>query len=391
MPRFSPPIPPVLAALRFARGWGAPDPRRLETIETLHLPGRSAPIRALRIYPRGRDGGGRPDSRHPGWVVLHGITVTGLAHPSLLRFSRALASAGGHVLVPEIQSWTELDVATARTAGILEGAVAQLAQDPRVLPGGVLLAGFSFGGPQAIRVAASPELRGALRGVLSWGGYASMDAAIRFQFTGTHAEGVLRRPDPYGRWVLGANHLTGVPGCSAMHDVAAGLHELALRSGRYEFDDWDPAADALKAQLRSRLAPQHREIWDRFVTPADVSARQARGETPVAEGVEAFADAFAQVVRSRDPGLDPVPSVRRLEVPVRLLHGREDALIPWTETARLSQYLRPRAPSLETTITGLFAHSGTEGMGQPPPPPPLMRLEEGARLFQALVGVFRLR
>jgi hypothetical protein len=383
---FHAPFPAPVAALRFARGWSSPAPDLVAGIEALHLPGRAEPIRALRIYPRR----GGP---HPGWIVLHGITVTGLSHPSLLRFARAVASAGGHVLVPEIESWTELDLSTRRTEGIVEGAVAHLAGDPRVLPGGVLLAGFSFGGPQAIRVAADPTLAGALRGVLSWGGYAGLEAAIRFQFTG-EAEAnplVRRRPDPYGRWVLGANHLTAVPGCEAMGDVAAGLRELALRSGRHEFDDPDPSADPLKAALRATVAPGHREIWDLFVTSAARGAELARGDAPLPQALGPLIEALTETVRWRDPGLDPISGVGRISVPVRLLHGRDDVLIPWTETARLDGLLRPRSASIETTITGLFAHSGTEPSSEGAPPPLLNQLEEGGRLFRALMGVFALR
>jgi dienelactone hydrolase len=399
-PLLSPPLPPAWAALRFARGWNRPDPDLEETTETLSLPGVPSPIRALRIRP----GGGRPrqgpPARDPGWVVLHGITVTGISHPSLLRFARALATAGGHVLVPEVRSWTDLDLRTEAIDGIIEGAILHLASDPRVLPGGVLLAGFSFGGPQALRVAGgggggmgtgAGGVGGALRGVLSWGGYASMEEAIRFQFTGEHGGGTRRRPDPYGRWVLGANHLTALSGCEKMGDVASGLRTLALRSGRHEFDDWDPGADALKSALREEVAPPHREIWDYFVTTAAVSLARARREAETPPDAVAFADAFAECVRRADPGLDPLPGIGTIPVPVRLLHGREDALIPWTETATLARLLRGRTPSVETTITGLFAHSGTEGMSDAPSPTAWGQVEEGARLFQALMGVFRLR
>ncbi|HEX6911905.1 MAG TPA: hypothetical protein VF142_15990, partial [Longimicrobium sp.] len=65
-----------------------------------------------------------------------------------------------------------------------------------------------------------------------------------------------------------------------------------------------------------------------------------------------------------DPGLDPRPHLPRVRGRVVLSHGREDRLIPFTETLRLRELLPPVArPSV--TITGLFAHSSHAGWLHP--------------------------
>ncbi|MCA9738493.1 MAG: hypothetical protein KC645_12780, partial [Gemmatimonadetes bacterium] len=71
-------------AMRYSRAWaGNPIPLREDEITVAAGP-RSVP--ATLFVPA------RPRGPLPGWVVLHGLTRPGRAHPSLLRFCRALAS-----------------------------------------------------------------------------------------------------------------------------------------------------------------------------------------------------------------------------------------------------------------------------------------------------------
>jgi len=362
---------PALAALRFGRGWATlagpvPPPWLEETVAPLSLPGEAAPVRVLRVAPRR----GAP---HPGWVVLHGLTVRGLAHPSLLRFARALAASGAHVLVPEIEPWTRLELAPEQARRILAGGVEALAMDPRVRAGGVGVAGFSFGGPQALAMAADPGLAPFLRTVLAWGSYARFGTALDFAFSGEHVHAGGReqlRPDPYARWIAGANLLPLSRGLGSPAATASALEEMARRWGEETIDAWGSDADRLRAELRTGLPRGERDLFDLFVPAAGVTP-DPRGVAEVIRELEATAAAHL-------PLLDPVPGLGRIHVPVHLLHGRRDVLIPWSETRRLEELLRPRAAEVHATITDLFAHSDQGGE-----PRRGGRLAEGVNLFRA--------
>lgn len=344
----------------------APPPGLDESVELLSLPGEPSPVRVLRVAPRqGRS--------HPGWVVLHGLTVRGLTHPSLLRFTRALAASGAHVMVPEIEPWTRLELAPDRARQILAGGVETLAMDPRVRPGGVGVAGFSFGGPQALATAADPALAPHLRSVLAWGSYARFPSALAFAFSGEHAHGEDRerlRPDPYARWIAGSNllPLAGELGCPVA--TAAALQELARRWGEETIDAYGESAERLRGELRAGLPRRERELFDLFAPAA--------GATPDAGGVAQVIRALEHAAAIHAPLLDPLPSLGRIDVPVHLLHGRRDVLIPWSETRRLEAILRPRAAEVHATITDLFAHSDDGGAR-----PRQGRIREGLALFRA--------
>jgi pimeloyl-ACP methyl ester carboxylesterase len=321
-------------------------------------PGPASSVRAVRVVPA-RDGGD-PRGGHPlpGWVVLHGLTVPGIEHRSLRRFARSLAATGARVLVPEIPPWTRLAFAPDEARRIAAAAVAAHARDPGVAPGGVHLAGFSFGGPQALALAADPGMRGELASVLAWGSYGRLDTTIRFGFTGEHrsSEGLeVLRPDPYGRWIVGANLLPATPGFEGSDAVAQGLHRVAFHAGETGLDAFDPELARYAAAVRAGIPAGDRPLLDLFLPPD--------GGTPPHDAAAEVASALLRTAHARMPALDPLPELGEIAVPVHLLHGRCDVLIPWSETERIDALIRPRAVSVHTTITGLFSHSGDLGGG----------------------------
>jgi hypothetical protein len=363
----------LLQALRFARHWSAPRKDLLETELSLPSDGHGERIPASLLTRSGT----RPRT---GWVVLHGITRPGRKHSELLRFARALASAGGRVLVPEIPPWTCLRFEPLRAQEILARAVRGLAISPETAPGGVILVGFSFGGPQALLAASATELAPHLKGVVSWGGYGSLDRAVDFQFSGEHRwEGRKEalRPDPYGRWVVGANCLTLVPGLEDRDQLASALHRLAAEAGDRRVPPLDPGLDPLKVELRRRMAPRDRDLFDLFAPSWD--------QDPDPEAGRELGRAMAEAARRESPLLDPVPGMGEIGPGVRLLHGRSDRLIPYTETLHLEEALRNRTRDLDARITGLFAHSGQEGGGGL-----TSRVREGANFIRVLTSVFDL-
>lgn len=307
--------------------------------------GRTLPARSYR--PAGAS------SALPAWVVLHGLTRTGREHIGLNRFARAFAAAGNLVLVPDIPEWRALRVAPAATGQTIRAAVHALEQRPDVRAGRVGLLAFSFGATQAVLAGADPELAPLLHGIVGWGGYADLHAAIRFGLTGVHEfDGVRVRmePDPYGTWIIAGNYLTAIPGYEEYGDVERALYALACEAGERGLYAWDPVYDASKARLGDALPRAHRELFDYLAPPT----HRPRRDEPRAH---ALAEQLAHAALRVDPGLDPRGRLGAVQTTVLLAHGRDDRLIPFSETVRLSRLLP--AERLEAcVITGLYAHSG---------------------------------
>lgn len=321
----------------------------------------------------------------PGWIVLHGLTRTGRHHASLVRFVHAVARAGNVVLVPEIPEWRELRVAPAITIDTIAAAVRALQQRDDVKHAHVGIFGFSFGATQALIAAADPGTAPLLRGIAAWGGYADIRRVFRFGLTGLHGiDGVTwqTRPDPYGAWIMAGNYLPHIPGYSGARSVADALHELALTAGERGVYAWDPVYDDDKRRLRARLGNDERDLFDLVAPPTTLSERERARDL---DRALALAEALADTALRLDPLLDPAPFLPRVDVPVLLAHGRDDRLIPFSETLHLGRALPPeRRRSL--TITSLFQHSGgtQAGLGT------LGTIREGLRFVLLLRRVLRM-
>lgn len=311
---------------------------------------RGAPPIRARWYAR--DGATRP---LPGWLLLHGAAIQGPDHPALVRLATALASSGAVAMIPEVAEWSRLDLDPAPADPVVKRAAKYMAEDPATAPGGVVLAGFSFGCSQALRLAAELGTTGLLRGVVGFGGYCDLLAAVRFGLTGVyHHDGEPRRaePDPYGRWVLAANYLHRTPGCEDAQEASAALRTLAREAGERGVMAWEPFYDAMKSELSAKLSPTNRELFRLFAPPAGVA--------PDHEAAERIAPLIAATALRVHPQLELPPGLDATPLPpVRLVHGRDDPLVPFTETLALERRLRTAASNLDlkTTVTSLFGHA----------------------------------
>jgi pimeloyl-ACP methyl ester carboxylesterase len=307
--------------------------------------------------PPGADGAAatfirpRTDEPLPGWIVLHGITVTGRDHPVLNRFAHALAGSGAAVIVPDVPAWRSLRLESAAADEAIAGSIAFLRSRSEVRQEGFNLVGFSFGGTHALMSAASPEIREAIRGVVAFGAFCDLARTTRYMLTGDHEwGGVVRNlePDPYGRWIIAGNYLRRVPEYAHMTELAAAALRLAEEAGTRGVYAAEQSYDGLKAALRAGLPPEQREVWD-LLAPCG-------GARPSPEACGRLADRLTTVASIRDPVIEPRDRLAGLDQRVVLAHGLEDRLIPYTETLRLREAL-PSTLEARMFITRLFSHS----------------------------------
>ncbi len=312
-----------------------------------------------------------------GWVALGGMSCMGRHHPQLVRFSQALASSGAAVVVPEIPEWRSLSMAPRIVAPTIRGCIDFLRARSEVPSEKFGLIGFSFGAPQVAIAAARDDLKEHVAGIVLFGGYYCLERTMTCQLTGQHEwDGVdyRLRPDPFGGWVVGSNHLTNVPGYEDAGDVARALHELAKASSGLRIPAWDPRHDALIAKLRPALRPDHQRLFDLFAPPST--------ETPAElDERRALALGLAEACRRSEPLLDPAADHASVHIPSQIIHGRGDRLIPFTEALRLMKGLPERARRA-LTVTALFNHSADHT-----PRGVLERTREGAKMLRAIHGL----
>jgi pimeloyl-ACP methyl ester carboxylesterase len=301
----------------------------------------------------------------------------GRFHPQLVRFAHALASSGAAVLLPEIPEWRQLGVPPGVTAPTVRASIEVLRRRPEVSKGKLGLIGFSFGGPQAAIAATHEDIGEHLAGVVLFGGYCCLQRTIVCQLTGDHDwEGTDYNlsPDPYGGWIVGSNYLPFVPGFEDAADVAGALHRLAVAASDQRVAAWQPHHDPLIEQLRDSLPQARKPLFDLFATPST-------GTRPDPAARREIAMRLAETCRRLEPLLEPKAALAGVRVPTRLIHGRGDRLIPFTESLRLRDAL-PAAARGGLTVTGLFNHSADRspiGLAD--------RVREGLIMLGAIRGV----
>ena len=315
--------------------------RAIEAAEVLgDIAAGPKPSRLKRITPQPRRGPvayevagrwRRGDLYRPGedaraaLVLVPGIARAGKDDPRLVALANTLARARFTVLVPDIENLRALRVGPADAVAIAD-AIHYLAgdypagEDPaggRGEPATVGLIAISYAAGPALLAALRPDTRRRVRFVFIIGGYYDSEAVLTFFTTGYYRDGpnepwLHRTPNAYGKWVFVKSNAgrLGDPGDGAV------LERMAERKmANLEADITDLVA-ALGAEGRSVYALLANSDPDRV--PALIAA--------LPEGVRA--DIAALDLKRQD--------LSKLQARLILVHGRDDAIIPYSESKALA-------------------------------------------------------
>ncbi|MBX3502944.1 MAG: alpha/beta hydrolase [Alphaproteobacteria bacterium] len=257
-------------------------------------------------------------------VLVPGAAVLGRDEPRLQNLARSLARVGFLVIVPELPGPRRLSLSRADAdtlAEVLRGANANRPW----LPSGI--AAISYGVGPAIIAALEPDLVSKVDFIIGIGGYHSTDSVIRFLVTGTFRRAndpLLHRmgPNTYSRWVfLQAN--AGRLEDERDRDLLRSLADRRLED-----------STASSADVRAMLSPQGLAVLDLLeeTDPAKLPALIAA----LPEAVRRDIDALNLALHDLKP----------LKARLILVHGRNDSIIPYSESEALAAAARPGAARL---------------------------------------------
>lgn len=248
-------------------------------------------------------------------VLVPGVTPQGKDDPRLVAFARDLARARLLVLVPDIANLRKLQV-SAEDADVIADAVRHLALRQRPLG----IAAISYAAGPAVLAALRDEVGRDVDFMILIGGYYDIGAVVRFFSTGFYRDEPgepwqHRQPNAYGKWVFArsnADRLTDPRDRRLLREIAD--RKLA---------DLNAAVD----DLVDDLGPEGRSVLDLLTN---------RDPERVANLVAGLPPSIRLEMEALDLSRRDLSGI---SANVILVHGRDDAIIPVTESRSLAAAL----------------------------------------------------
>ncbi len=267
----------------------------------------------------------------PGIVVVHGMHELGIDEPRLVNFSRALASTGFFVMTPLVPGIADYRV-QGESADLIGTAAQSFAQRLQVPKVGLLA--FSFSGGLALVAASDPQYANSIAWIATVGAHYDLAHVLRFFATGeaVRPDGAVEHlpPHEYGPLIV-------------VYDEVQDF---------FAPQDRQTAHDALKLLLSENVKAS--EEMAATMTPAGQQTMQRIYR----KQREYFAPALLAEIDRRQQQLaaaSPAGHLASLRMPVALLHGSEDSVIPPTELLWLQREV-PKGKLLDALISPAITH-----------------------------------
>ncbi len=258
-----------------------------------------------------------------GIVLLHGATPDGKDDPRLTEFAKLLAARRFAVLVPELIGPQHRQIDIDDTQPVVD-AFRFLNNYPGV-ESQVGIGGFSVSAGLGFLAALRPEIGDDVAFIVSIGGYHSLPRTLDYAITGQYElEGIWHRqsPNPYGKWLF----------------VLSNLETL-----QEAVDQW-----ALRRIANRRIASEQADISDLepLLTPegqAVLTYLTKVNHDHMNVQYLALPSAMREHIEALDLANKPL---QQLSARVLLIHGRDDTIIPYSESIALARELPPNQVEL---------------------------------------------
>ncbi len=275
-------------------------------------------------------------------LVIPGVHRGGLDEPRQTFFATRLAATGLTVVVAPLPDLREFRL-TPRSTTQIEDAARWLLDHPELAPRRRIgLAGISFGGGLAVVAAGRPSIADRLDLVLSLGGHADFERTLRYYATGRRPDGTVRLPHDYSVAVATVAALPLIAPADQVAPLERGIRlylEAAFAATQAEADG---LIDRARADAQQMPDPARTVLL--AVVNRDVAAL-GRYLAPAVERL------------GRDAALSPERSPAP-RAPVFLLHGRDDNVIPSSETEALAAHLARERAGVRALLTPVLTHVG---------------------------------
>jgi pimeloyl-ACP methyl ester carboxylesterase len=271
-------------------------------------------------------------------VVVPGVHHLGMDEPRLVRFARALGSHGYMVLTPQVDDLADYNI-TKNSAVVIGDAVHELARRSGAPKVGLL--GLSFAGGMSLIAASDEAVEQQLSGVIAIGAHDDLNRVLNFfetdQTLAPDGTVLKMKAHEYGSLVTAYSH------------ASAFFRPRDVRQAR----------TTLRSLLWEDLPEAHAEA-------EKLSPRgEARMALLFAHDTKSLVGDTRRALARAQPELEaasPHHYLAKVHVPVLLLHGAADNVVPPTETLWLERDL-PKGVLKAALISPAVGHVEVGGAG----------------------------
>ena len=279
-------------------------------------------------------------------LLVPGVHSMGAMEPRLTALARDLAGNGITVMTMALPDLMHYQI-TARSADVIEDAVAWMAARPDLAPDGkVGMIGISFAGGLSIVAAGRSSIHDTVAYVVSFGGHGDLGRVLHYLATGeaVQAPGVKTiPPHDYGVAVILYATADRVVPADQVKPLRAGIETFLLASQLTLVDMNQANATFAKARAMVSGLPEPAATYLTYVNDRNV---KALGPVLVPHlGLEA------------DPAASPERAPAVPAAPVFLLHGDEDTVIPAAESVVLARYLSENGVRVRLLLSHIITHA----------------------------------
>jgi dienelactone hydrolase len=304
-------------------------------------------------------------------LLVSGLHASGIDEPRLIRLARQLAANHITVVTPDIPELSRFVITPQITDTIEESARWLATESQLAADGRVGLMGISFSGGLSLVAAGRPSLASHVSSVFAFGGHDDLPRVLRYLCTG-------QEPYPQGEVRLKAAAV-----------VANGGKRVQADSGELPFTrpPHDYGVAVILLGVADRVVPRPQVEPLRETVRHYLWASALDGGVDKARADKAFASVRAEALKLPEPaktlaryaidrdvvhlgarllpyvnveGGDPALSLSKSpkpSVPVFLLHGVDDNVIPSVESEYIANDLRSTRAPVRLLLSGLISHA----------------------------------
>jgi dienelactone hydrolase len=277
-------------------------------------------------------------------VVFPGVHAGGVDEPRLAALANRLAATGITVVTVPLPDLRRFRITLASTDVIADAVVWVAGNAPLTPRGKVGIIGVSFAGGLAVAAAGRLALADRVDEVVSLGGHADLPRVMTYLCTGRLPDATMRAPHDYGVAIVLLHSLPHLVPAEAVDASEAALVTFLTASSEAALNPAHAMVLLNQARAQAAALPEGARPVVTLAIERDVAALGPL----LLPFVEQVGGAVAL-----SPGRSPAP-----HVPVFLLHGAHDNVIPSSETPALRDYLtRHGNPHVSALLTPLVSHA----------------------------------